>query len=53
MTIDGGSLSVPMAFCEADEEAALGVTALEVLGFSVDPIERKLVPRKHLALLRL
>jgi hypothetical protein len=52
MTIDGGSLTLPVAFCEAGEEAVLGVTVLEVHGFAVDPIEMKLVPRKHLALLR-
>ena len=53
MTIDGRSLTLPVTFCEADEEAVLGVTALEVLGFAVDPLEMKLVPRKHLALLRI
>ncbi|HEX9761157.1 MAG TPA: aspartyl protease family protein, partial [Candidatus Acidoferrales bacterium] len=53
MTIDGKSLSIPVAFSEEGEKPTLGVTALEVLGFTVDPIERKLVPRKHLALLRI
>jgi len=50
MTIDGRSLTLPVAFCEPGEEPVLGVTALEVLGFAVDPIEKKLIPRKHLAL---
>lgn len=53
MTIEGRSLTLPVTFCEPGEEAVLGVTALEVLGFAVDPIEMKLVPRKHLALLKI
>lgn len=53
MTIEGRSLTLPVAFCEPGEEAVLGVTALEVLGFAVDPLEMKLVPRKHVALLRI
>ena len=52
MTINGRTFTLPVAFCEAGDEAVLGVTALEVLGFGVDPLEMKLVPRKHLALLR-
>ncbi len=52
MTIDGRSLTLPVAFSEPGEEAVLGVTTLEVLGFAVDPVQMKLVPRKLLALLR-
>ena len=36
-----------------DAEPLLGVTALEMLGFTVDPIALRLVPRKHFALLRI
>jgi predicted aspartyl protease len=53
MTVGGRSLTFAVAFSEPDEQPVLGVTALEILGFSVDPVERKLVPRKHLALLRI
>jgi len=53
MTIDGRSLTFAVAFSEPGEEPVLGVTALEILGFTVDPIAMKLVPRKHLALLRI
>ncbi|MBI2150196.1 MAG: retroviral-like aspartic protease family protein [Acidobacteria bacterium] len=52
MTMENRSLTLPVAFCEPGEEAVLGGTALEVLGFGVDPLEMKLAPRKHLALLR-
>ena len=39
-----------MAFGEPGEEAVLGATALEILGFTVDPVAQKLVPRNLLAL---
>jgi clan AA aspartic protease len=51
--INGRKLVIPVAFGEPGEEAVLGATALEALGFAVDPIEMKLVPRKLLALLRI
>ena len=51
--INGRKLIIPVAFGEPGEEAVLGATALEALGFAVDPIEMKLVPRKLLALLRI
>ncbi len=49
-TIDGRTLPISVAFAEPGEEAVLGATALEALGFAVDPVERKLVPRDLLAL---
>jgi clan AA aspartic protease len=49
-TIDGRILVIPVAFAEAGEEPVLGATALEALGFSVDPVEQKLIPRRLLAL---
>ena len=49
--IDGRRAPVPVAFGEQGEEAVLGATALEALGFIVDPVSKKLVPRDLLALL--
>jgi clan AA aspartic protease len=49
-TVDGRTLPIPVAFAEAGEELVLGATALEALGFVVDPVEKKLVPRDLLAL---
>lgn len=51
-TIDGKSLSIPVAFAEPGEESVLGATALEALGFAADPVEKKRIPRRLLALLR-
>lgn len=50
-TIDGKSLGIPVAFGEPGEESVLGATALEALGFVVDPVEQKLIPR-NLRMLR-
>src|SRR5271157_1326544 len=50
LTIDGRKAPVPVAFGEPGEEAVLGATALEGLGFMVDPVAKKLVPRDLLAL---
>jgi predicted aspartyl protease len=50
LTIDGRKAPVPVAFGEPGEEAVLGATALEVLGFMVDPIGEKLVARDLRAL---
>jgi clan AA aspartic protease len=52
-TINGKRLPVPVAFGDPGEEPVLGATALESMGFAVDPIEQKLVPRPLLALLRI
>ncbi len=49
-TVDGRRAPVTVAFGEPGEEAVLGVTALESLGFVIDPIGQKLVPRDLLAL---
>jgi clan AA aspartic protease len=40
LTIDGRKAPVPVAFGEAGEEAVLGATALEGLGFMVDPVAK-------------
>jgi clan AA aspartic protease len=50
LTIDGRKAPVPVAFGEQGEEAVLGATALETLGFIVDPVAQKLVARDLLAL---
>lgn len=52
-TIDGRMVVIPVAFAEPGEEPVLGATALEAMGFAVDPIEQKLIPRRLLALLRI
>jgi clan AA aspartic protease len=52
-TINGKRLAVPVAFGDPGEEPVLGATALESMGFAVDPIEQRLVPRPLLALLRI
>jgi predicted aspartyl protease len=51
LTIDGRKAPVPVAFGEAGEEAVLGATVLESLGFLVDPVAQKLIPR-NLRMLR-
>jgi predicted aspartyl protease len=50
LTIDGRKGGVPVAFGEPGEEAVLGATALEALGFAADPVGKKLLPRDLLAL---
>lgn len=50
LTFDGRKAPVSVAFGEPGEEAVLGATALEVLGFLVDPVAKKLVARNLLAL---
>ena len=48
--IDGKARTVPTIFGEANDTPLLGVTALEILGFTVDPRTRKLEPTKMLLL---
>jgi clan AA aspartic protease len=50
LQIDGRKAPVQVAFGETGEAAVLGATALEGLGFLVDPVAKKLVPRNLLAL---
>ncbi len=50
LTIDGRKGAVQVAFGEQGEAAVLGATSLEGLGFLVDPVGRRLVPRDLLAL---
>lgn len=44
-TVDGRKAPITVAFGEPGEDAILGVTALESLGFLIDPVGQKLVPR--------
>jgi predicted aspartyl protease len=50
LIVDGRKAPVEVAFGELGEEGVLGATALEGLGFLVDPVAKKLVPRDLLAL---
>ncbi len=50
LAIDGRKAPVQVAIGEPGEEAVLGATALEGLGFMVDPVAKKLIPRDLLAL---
>jgi clan AA aspartic protease len=43
--MNGQSGIVPVTYGQQDEPALLGVTTLEILGFMVDPIQQKLIPR--------
>ncbi len=49
-TLNGVTMSIPVAFAEGGDAAVLGATALEILGFAVDPLAKKLLPRDLLAL---
>ena len=53
LTVEGRKAGVTVAFGEPGEEAVLGATALEGLGFMVDPVGKKLIPRNLFALQRL
>jgi len=48
--IDGKSRTVPTIFGEPNDTPLLGVTALEILGFAIDPRTRKLEPTKVILL---
>jgi clan AA aspartic protease len=50
LTFDGRKAPVQVAFGEPGEAAVLGATALEGLGFLVDLVAKRLVPRDLLAL---
>jgi len=45
LSIDGRKGAVQVAFAEPGEEAVLGATSLEGLGFMIDPVAQKLFPR--------
>lgn len=45
VSLDGRAGVVPVAYSNRGEAVLLGATTLEILGFTVDPIEQKLLPR--------
>ena len=48
--LEGRKAPVPVAFADDGERPLLGATALEILGFSVDPQKRRFVPASALDL---
>lgn len=48
ITIDQDSATCRVVFGAPGDAALLGVTALELLGLAVDPVQRRLVPTKYL-----
>jgi clan AA aspartic protease len=48
--INGKARTVPTIFGEPTDTPLLGVTALEILGYAIDPRTRKLEPTKMLLL---
>ncbi len=50
LRIDGKARTVPTIFGAPNDAPLLGVTALEILGFSVNPRTRKLEPAKMVLL---
>ena len=50
LRIDGKPRTVPTIFGEPTDTPLLGVTALEILGYAVDPRTRKIEPTKMLLL---
>ncbi len=45
-----GSVAITVVLAEPGDGNMLGATALETLGFAVDPIGRRLIPQQLLAL---
>ncbi len=50
LRIDGKARTVPAIFGEPNDTPLLGVTALEILGFSVNPVTRKIEHAKMVLL---
>jgi clan AA aspartic protease len=50
LAIDGRETITPIVFGEPGDAEVLGAVALESLGLVVDPIARRLIPRRFLAL---
>ncbi len=50
LAVDGHETITPVVFGEPGDAAILGAVALESLGLVVDPIARRLIPRRFLAL---
>ena len=50
MRVNGSQAIVTVVIAEPGDGHLLGATALESLGFAVDPVQRQLVPRALLAM---
>ena len=50
LAVDGHETITPVVFGEPGDAKVLGAVALESLGLIVDPIARRLIPRRFLAL---
>jgi len=50
LRLDGNEANVTLVVAEPGDGHLLGATALESLGFAVDPITRRLVPQELLAM---
>jgi predicted aspartyl protease len=50
LRLDGNEANVTLVVAEPGDGLLLGVTALESLGFAVDPVGRRLVPQQLLAM---
>ena len=50
LAVDGHETITPVVFGEPGDATVLGAVALESLGLIVDPIARRLIPRRFLAL---
>jgi hypothetical protein len=50
MKLNGCEANVTVVLGEPDDGCLLGATALESLGFAVDPIRQQLVPQQLLAM---
>ena len=50
LAVDGHETIAPVVFGQPGDAAVLGAVALESLGLIVDPIARRLIPRRFLAL---
>jgi clan AA aspartic protease len=50
LAVDGHETITPVVFGEPGDAKVLGAVALESLGLMVDPIARRLIPRRFLAL---
>ncbi len=50
LRLDGNEANVTLVVAEPGDGHRLGATALESLGFAVDPITRRLVPQELLAM---
>ena len=48
ISIDGDGDLMPVVFGPDDQEAIIGVVPLEIFGLVVDPVDGRIVSRRHL-----